>query len=333
MLVLSAVLMNVLALVGFVIRDRSVLLALLMYLPLLPIGVIALLVGVARRRSLSRPILMIMLALGLSSSATGSYWMIGRGSTPASVPAKRHLKLLHWNVWWGGVPFQSRTPWKELGREIIDKDSDVIVLSEAPLVLPLYQMLDQQPGRRFGLSLLSYGEGRHFYHIFVSARWPLRQERSVPISGGGAAVVRVEHPVQPIRVLLVDGDSTITRLRTPMLEDVARVCEGASEEGKPIDLIVGDFNAVSRSIGFEQVIRAARGYHLASWSSRGWRGTWPSMMPLLDIDHVWVRTGWTILGCQLFSDFASDHRGQVVELGIPEASRHIVPAIQPGGPV
>ena len=116
----------------------------------------------------------------------------------------------------------------------------------------------------------------------------------------------------------MDGASTISRLRTPMLHDLAKTCARAAEEGAPIDLIVGDFNAVSRSIGFDEVGRSGGGYQLASRFCRGWRGTWPSLIPLLDIDHIWARTGWKVLGCRLFTNFASDHRGQLVVLGIPE---------------
>ena len=103
-----------------------------------------------------------------------------------------------------------------------------------------------------------------------------------------------------------------------MLHDLAAICTQADEDGAPVDLIVGDFNAVSRSIGFDELARSGSGYQLASRFCGGWRGTWPSYFPLLDIDHVWARAGWMILGCRLFTNFASDHRGQLVELVIPD---------------
>ena len=82
---------------------------------------------------------------------------------------------------------------------------------------------------------------------------------------------------------------------------------------------MGDFNAVSRSIGFDDLVQSGGGYQLASRYGGRWRATWPAPFPLLDIDHVWARTGWKILGFHLFTNFASDHRGQLAELAVPGA--------------
>jgi endonuclease/exonuclease/phosphatase (EEP) superfamily protein YafD len=119
--------------------------------------------------------------------------------------------------------------------------------------------------------------------------------------------------------LFVDGQSQVTLERTPMLHDIARACSQAYNSGEPIDLIVGDFNAVSRSIGFDAVESAGGGFVLASRFCAGWRGSWPSFFPLFDIHHVWARSDWTIVSCRLFTNFASDHRGQVVRLDFPKA--------------
>ena len=145
----------------------------------------------------------------------------------------------------------------------------------------------------------------------------MRLIRRVPVSNGAAAVVQVDHPERPVRLLFVDGQSRITIKRTPMLHDIARACSQAYNSSEPIDLVVGDFNAVSRSIGFDALESAGGGYVLTSRSCGGWRGSWPSLFPLFDIDHVWVRSDWTIVGCRLFTNLASDHRGQVVSLDFP----------------
>jgi endonuclease/exonuclease/phosphatase (EEP) superfamily protein YafD len=312
--------LNALALLGFFIRDRNRVIALLLYLPLVPIGFLSTVASAGIRRSSSRNARRLLLALGLVATAVGGYWMIGWSRAPRAKPEDRRLRLLHWNVWWGGLAIESHAPWERIGKEILDKNPDLFVLSEAPFTNPLYRKLDELPGRHFGLSVLSLGQGKYFFHIFVGAKWPLRLERWATISGGGAAVVRVAHPARAIRILVVDGASTITPLRTPMLDDLATTCARADEDGAPIDLIVGDFNAVSRSIGIDHLTRSGRGYQLASRFCGGWRGTWPSVFPLLDIDHVWARTGWLILGCRLFTNYASDHRGQLVELVVPEGN-------------
>ena len=318
-LCLTVIALNILGLVGFFSRDRSVPLALLLYLSMAPVGPLAMILGLCFRQTTSRRVRYFLITLGLISTAT---WrgMVGTGATAVVVPEERRLKLLHWNVYWGGLPFQKLTPWQAIGGEIIDQDPDLVVLSEAPFVSELYQMLDRLPGRRFGLSLPRFGKDGHPFHAFVSSRWPVRLEQWDSIADGGAAIVLVEHPRHRIRIMIVDGESTLTRLRTRMLHDIADTCARGSTNGEPIDLLVGDFNAVSRSIGFDEISASGGGYQLASRSCRGWRGTWPSFFPVLDIDHVWVRSGWAILGCRMFTNFVSDHRGQVVELGLSDGN-------------
>ena len=89
-----------------------------------------------------------------------------------------------------------------------------------------------------------------------------------------------------------------------------------AEEREPVDLIVGDFNAVSRSIGFDALSRGRR-VSAGLAVDAGLEGHMASFFPVFDIDHVWVHSGWTILGCRLFTNFGTDHRGQWVRLGRP----------------
>jgi endonuclease/exonuclease/phosphatase family metal-dependent hydrolase len=124
----------------------------------------------------------------------------------------------------------------------------------------------------------------------------------------------VDRPGRPIRLLLVDGQSKVTQLRTPMLLDIASACNQARAAGIPFDVVLGDFNAVSRSVGFDALRTAAAGYSLASMSCTGWRGTWPMPMPVYDIDHVWVGAGLSVRSCSIFSNRVCDHRGQLVQL-------------------
>lgn len=316
--VLSVWALNVLALTGFFARDPSRWLGLLMCLPLALIGFLTVIITVGFMKPASRPTHALLLATGLFSTVVGASWMIGWRTPAQPRPEDQRLRLLHWNVGWDGLALEGRTPWDDVGKEIIDKEPDLIILSEAPFKVPLYRKLDELPGRHFGLSVLSPGKMSHFFHTFVAAKWPLYLERWVTIAGGGAAVVLVSHPARHLRILVVDGNSNIAHSRTPMLHGLAEACTRADKEGAPIDLIVGDFNAVSRSLGFDELSCSGGGYQLASRFRGGWRASWPSWFPILDIDHVWARAGWLILGCRFFTNHASDHRGQVVELVIPE---------------
>jgi endonuclease/exonuclease/phosphatase (EEP) superfamily protein YafD len=319
---LTVIVGNLLGLIGFFVRDRSLLLAFFLYLPLLPLGVCAVCLGFHDWRGPSRWLSGFLLVVGLVSMTCGAYWMFGRGtgSAPASQREGRELSILQWNVLWGRYWNTSLSPWNSIVAEIVDRDPDILVMSEAPPLARMYASLERLPGRRFVVFFASSSKNTHVYDIYVSARWPVRLERRVSIANGAAAIVVVDHPARPVRLMVVDGRSKITQLRTPMLRDIALTCTRAAEAGDPIDLIAGDFNAISRSIGFDEFLHAGGGYQLASRSCLDWRGTWPAVFPLFDIDHVWVRSGWTIPGCRLFTNLATDHRGQFVRLGLDRGS-------------
>ncbi len=224
--------------------------------------------------------------------------------------------LLHWNILWGGW---SRTDasWASIEETILRHKPDVVVLSEVPSEARV-ESLRTRLGMEW--SSLLCGPARLdpvAFKLAVLSRWRVRCEAMVPIRNGIAADIRVERPHRPLRLLAVDGESKITRSRTPMLNDIAEVCRDATATSAPFDLLVGDFNALSRSLGFDALRSTAGGYALASWASTGWRATFPMPMPVYDIDHVWVHAETHVLSCSLFANLMCDHRGQVVRLRFP----------------
>jgi endonuclease/exonuclease/phosphatase family metal-dependent hydrolase len=84
-------------------------------------------------------------------------------------------------------------------------------------------------------------------------------------------------------------------------------------------VVVGDFNAVSASIGFENITAAGPGYRPAAEYCGGWRGTWPFPLPMYDIDHALVRGEVAVTASELFSGrgLGTDHRGQFVQIALP----------------
>ena len=188
------------------------------------------------------------------------------------------------------------------------------MLNEAPLE-PRLDSLEKRLGAAWNSCRVEHDpRSPYWYKLVALSRWPVRKEGMIPVRNGTAVSVTVERPGRPLRLLLVDGQSKVTQLRTPFLLDVSTACEQARREGEPFDLVVGDFNAVSRSLGFDALQTAADGFTLASNSSTGWRGTWPMPLPVYDIEHVWVRSGLAVLSCSLFASRASDHRGQLARL-------------------
>ncbi|OJW17896.1 MAG: hypothetical protein BGO49_30900 [Planctomycetales bacterium 71-10] len=310
--------LDVAALAGFLVRDRAAWLALLMYLPLAPPGLASAGLDLARRGRGARGPRFALTAIGLAATACSCSEMIGLGPT-ASAPGGETIRLLHWNVLWGGRP-STDASWTSIEDDILRRAPDVVILSEAPPDARL-DSLTRRLGPDWTSTRLEHAPGSaYWYKLVALSRWPVRDGRPVPIRNGAALDVRIDRPGRPLRILVVDGQSRPTQLRTPMLEDVAAACRRAADEGEPYDALAGDFNAVARSLGFDAIRSAAGGYEAASRSAAGWRGTWPMPLPIYDIDHVWVRSPLRVLRCDLFANLACDHRGQLVLLAPPPAA-------------
>ena len=84
----------------------------------------------------------------------------------------------------------------------------------------------------------------------------------------------------------------------------------------PYNVILGDFNTPSRSLGFPELERLE--YRLTGRSSSGLRGTFPAWLPVYDIDHVWRAKDLGLDSCKFFNGPHTDHRGQVVRILLPK---------------
>ncbi len=309
-LTIVTVLLIILAIVGHIIRDRTVELALLMYIPLLPLGFWAILWGVSKKdRNL-------FIFFGLAIIIWGGFSMIGTGGTLVS--PERNINILHWNVRWG-------IGWQSVTKDIKQRQPDVVIINETPSKFKLEQLL-KQLGNKW--SMVMYGEKRKNPLVVCSA-WPLKFEHYVDINNARAMTVIVTIYDQPLRILAIDAGRNMSerfgilskkilpRWRTPMLMSMTKTIKKYHAKGQPIDIIVGDFNALSRSLGFEKFAHIGGGYNLAAKFSSDWRGTWKSYLPLYDLDHVWIHKRFQELKTKLFTNFNTDHRGQIVRLKVP----------------
>ena len=305
----------ILGVVGQLLRDRSIILALLMYLPLAPMAFVALVFDLVCRGRALGSFRFSLALLGLMTLVGAALPMIGSGPSKTSVTGP-DVTLLHWNVLWGGVGQPNDAPWTALRREIAARPVDLVVLSEAP------------PGDGVDRLMADLGPGVHrvhlehqafetkWYRLVVLSKSPIELVRQEPIHDGKSIVVEARVRDRLIRLLVVDAVSDPLVPRLPRLLDIAEVCRKARLSGKPIDVIVGDFNTVSQSLGWEAI--EEQGYALASRCASDWRATFPNPVPLYDIDHVWIRAELPILEDRLFSNLASDHRGQVTRFRIPD---------------
>jgi endonuclease/exonuclease/phosphatase family metal-dependent hydrolase len=296
-------------LVGQAVRDRSIATALMMYIPLMPLGLAALFIDLSiRGRSLPRPRFGLTIlggvAIGWSAIA-----MMGTGASSEHRSVENELALLHWNVQWGGGLFRGPRAWEALRSSMVGRHPDLIVLSEAPPDDWLGQLNGDLGAGATHVGIFHDPKSPYWYRMVVCSRWPIRLEGRKTLPGGIAMSVEAEVRGRGYRLLVVDGVSSPLRSRLPFLRAIAEACRKATDEGRPYDFVVGDFNTPSRSLGFDAL--RDQGYRLASASTLGWRGTFPAWLPAYDIDHVWVGPRLRARSCSLFNSPWTDHRGQI----------------------
>lgn len=306
-------------LAGQLVRDPIPASALLMYIPLPLVGAMALVLDLACRGwAIPRPRFSLA-AMGAAAVAWSSATMIGTGGSEEPRPGDREVSVLHENVLWGGGPFRSPRTWSEQRTDLIARNSDLILLSEAPPADWMAQLVrDLGPGASL-VEVQNEPTSPYWYHLVVASRWPLRLEGHFRFSGGAGMAVAARIDGRPLRLLVVDGISRPTQSRLPFLGAVAATCRDAEIAGRPFDLVLGDFNTPARSLGFEGLREL--GYRLAGRFAPGWRGTFPAWVPVYDIDHVWVGARLRIRSEAFFHGPHSDHRGQLVRLLVPEEPR------------
>lgn len=316
LLTIATVLMILLGIIGQIVRDLTVELGLLMYIPLLPLGLWAVSLDLLQMgRSFPR-FRFGLTIIGVGVMTWGGISMMGMGGDQANLDPSTQISILHWNVRWGG---RGKAGWNSIRQDIEKRHPDIAVISETP------------PKSRLNLLFKHKGWTRVMYEdtrsnpLAVCSGWPLKFERYVKIRHGKAMTVLVTVRGQPLRILAIDGwrglskkytilsRPILPRSRNPLLTSIVQAVESNHARGQPIDIIAGDFNAISLSIGFDAFAYVGGGYNLASKFSRGWRGTWRSSLPLLDIDHVWVHKRFQGLRTEIFTHTATDHRGQLVQ--------------------
>lgn len=327
-LVVHALLLVVLlAAIGQIYRDYTIWLTWFLYIPLIPLGAIILFWDrLQRGRSLRWRYSFSIVGVMIIAWEIAMMVQVGYSQC---VPSKteqaetgQSLKILHWNVYWGGkFPFLKNytQAWESLKSSVIQQNADVIILTEPPqnhrlpaLVKTLgddWQMINFQPQDhcRHNCIILS-----------VLSPWPMQLEEQIALENGDGFIITLAFNDKQLRLFVVDGIRDLSILRTPLLNHIAQIVEVYHQQEKPIDIIAGDFNAVARSRGFDQLTTLAGGYQLAGRITWGWRGTWMTGLPLYAIDHVWVNRRFCVAHTQFISNLASDHRGQLVTILLNE---------------
>lgn len=299
------------AVVGLLLRDRVPVLAILSYMPVIPVT----LVGIAwdaicRGRAWGR----LRFGLVMTSLIVGSWFVLSMvgWQTPSATESPAY-RIVQWNVRWGGADGAPSPGYEHVVRDVVATRPGVLLLSEAPRPQRLPVLIDAL-GDDWSWAMIEHKPGdRYFHRLVVCARWPVQKTGRWMLDGGVAMACVVAMPEGSLRVLMVDGDSSPLRDRRRLLAQVTALVREAADAGQPYHLLAGDFNTPGRSIGFEPL--TSHGFENAAAYSGAWRATWPAWAPMLDLDHIWLDPAHIRLTrTQMTRSPWLDHRGIVMEI-------------------
>ncbi|MBL9119191.1 MAG: hypothetical protein JNL80_04665 [Phycisphaerae bacterium] len=207
------------------------------------------------------------------------------------------LQLVQWNASWPGSLGGA-----DAAERLLELEPDIAVISNP------YKLFADGRGEAWqaaGYDVINLG------WFLVASRLPVTEARVVTSAKGRiAALVRTVWRGEPLTVMPIDLPSEAWASRSDIAErlrdDLAGMPLG------DVDIIVGDANiprgSASLGVAFPD--------HRSAWNDagRGYGGSWPRIIPLLQIDHVLI--GPAIRATQVrFLDLGSRvHRAQHVTL-------------------
>ncbi|HTU62114.1 MAG TPA: endonuclease/exonuclease/phosphatase family protein [Polyangiales bacterium] len=299
---------------GQLVRDRSLLLMLAMFVPLAPVALVALLWDILLLGHAVR-VRWLLSAVAVGCGVIGASWLWSPALTPELGGEHAHLRVVQWNTMWGG---RSTAAFLHILDRLDAEQPDIVCLSEAPDTERLTRGIRKRHADWSVVTASNHGGGSYWYNLAVVSRYPVQLTGVEKLARGRLAWFDVAHPTRVVRIALVDLLSSPLSPRSPSIEQAAKLVEARAKSGEPIDLVLGDFNTPGRFLGFEALERAAGGYRRAALWSGEWRATWPSFSPLgiFDIDHVWISSRLQIRDASFFTTLSTDHRGARVDLGL-----------------
>lgn len=114
---------------------------------------------------------------------------------------------------------------------------------------------------------------------------------------------------EEIGVILVDFDSNPFASRRSLFADIR--FRAGQFAGRPV-VILGDFNTPHDSVWFDLLRESYRSARAEA--GRGWQTTWPAVLPILAIDHIWVSRDVELIQTDDGASWHSDHRWLTVDI-------------------
>lgn len=222
------------------------------------------------------------------------------GSASCADSGRPELRVVTWNI--GG----SRGGWRSIRANVADVlagiDADIALLSEASSARSSNFWRSRLPG----YSVAAPGNAG----LVILSKASLSDIRLHEL-GKRAYLVTAHATFQgrPLEIFLVDFPSNPGTARQPFIQSSQLLSPPASGAGR---VLMGDFNTPRDSAWFA----AYEGLYTNAFdqSGRGWRKTWPSLAPVLDIDHIWVAGNLLAVCTRVPAIRSSDHRPVIADL-------------------
>jgi len=145
--------------------------------------------------------------------------------------------------------------------------------------------------------------------ILVMTKGEIIEQREGDLGPNGvflSALIRIDGRDE-YRVIVVDIQSNPFRSRRQAISELSALIEMHKDERL---LVMGDFNTPRDSVHFD-LIRSHL-THAFETRGQGYAATWPTLLPVLDLDHVWTSAAINVSSCQHGWSLNSDHRPVVV---------------------
>lgn len=283
-------------LIHVTVRDSWPLTGLFFYATPIPVLVLLAFVGLVlfwpRRKRV-----WLVSTLVLAVVAFGWFRQNYRSFTPPS-GTLADVRVVFWNVF----SFQGGT--EEVGATVLASAPDIVVLVEANL---FYENEHRKLSRSLGgMEVVDFEEG-----LVLATRGTVvgQWEGELADNGGRYALAQVTVRGRTVTVLAVDLPSVPWESRKEPLRNLAELTEMLPYRNL---LIVGDFNTPSNSVHFTPLRESfSNAFDLAG---QGWRPTWPTAWPLLELDQAWVHPDLEVREIHHRSSPLSDH--EMIVIGI-----------------
>jgi endonuclease/exonuclease/phosphatase (EEP) superfamily protein YafD len=238
---------------------------------------------------------LVLIALG-AWIQTDFVWA---GSRPGSGDP---LRVVLWNLSRPSVTDTSFVPLLQ------EAEAQIMLLAESGAATAVRQRFWQSHFPDYHVSLLPR-------QMTLLSRYPIGNVRSTTVDVlTEVAEYDLVLPGGALSMVAVDVASAHCSRRRYSFERINAIVR--SKHG-PV-LVVGDFNTPHTSLLFDELRRSFR--HAFEESGRGLITTWPSLFPVLALDHIWLSEGLAPVRTVLRRTLHSDHALLITDIAIEKAA-------------